>query len=234
LSLNLSKQGSAAMLAAFFLSTLAVSSSSRAENQPSASSQNNFDLVFSAKGEPRWMHFHANYVGKTGSHRLELWRDNQKEVRRRTDDNTDAYVTHSGLSEDWSMVILDHRKKMSAKLDRQTLMKMGTFTDWFDLSHGLIRPFGPHQVKSIEAPSDLAEKPIEACKWAQLSQKGAGTVRVCWSQKYHLPLMMTSEDKNQVVWKITDIETKAISKMVFKADLGGYNQHDTVKDLMDD
>ena len=192
-----------------------------------------FDQVFRAQGEPQQVHFVASYLSQSGPHRLEVWREGARRIRRMTDDTSDSYVTHVGHQEDWTMLILEHRRRVRLDLDRQTLIKLGTFTDWFDLAHGINRPFGPHRVSPVQPPSKLTTKAIEACEWFELSQSGRAA-QVCWSARLRLALLIVNEGASTPVWRIESVDTRPIDKAVFTVHGDGYLRTDAAKDIMED
>lgn len=198
-----------------------------------ASPSLNFDQVFVSRGQPRTIHFTATYITRSGEHHLELWRDGDRRVRRHTDESADSYVTHIGTDEDWQMVILDHRRKLSSTIDRQSLLKLGTVTDWFDLAHGLNRPFGTHQVARASAPPKLVDQPVGVCEWYSLSQNGRISL-ICWSQGLRIPLLIAGSEDSRAVWRIDKVDTRRIDPSVFQVSARGYMKNDASKDILDD
>lgn len=208
--------------------------STYAQNTPVESKLLEFDKVFTSRDEPARIHFIARYITSTGSHELEVWREAQKRLRRRTDNNSDAYVQKSKGPEDWSMVLYDHQKKIASQLSREALIKLGQFTDWFDLSHGLTRPFGQYQlnVSSKEWTEKVTAKSLSRCQWYDLQQNGQ-TSHVCWSADHHLPMLILGPNE-QVVWQITEVNTKAADPSVWKKPQQGYLFNNASKDILDD
>ena len=55
------------------------------------------------------------------------------------------------------MSILDMKKRIHTQIDRTNLYRIGNFTDWFDLAHGLKHPMGEYRVAKAEAPAGRPE-----------------------------------------------------------------------------
>ncbi len=219
------------LAATALLNVSAISAATPADAATSVAS--NFDQVFSATGEPSAVHYKAHYQLRGAEHELEVWRDGKTRVRRRTGVTSDAYITRVGTQEDWQMILLDHQRHAAAHLDRQSLMKLGNFTDWFDWSHGLIRPFGPHHVSAGKRPDALVGSAIEACDWYDLKVKET-TSHICWSPRVRLPLLIAPERATHPAWKIVSLDTRPIAASVFVVNDKGYQKTDAARDILDD
>lgn len=193
-----------------------------------------FDKVFNTQDEPAQLHFVARYVTASGPHELEVWRDAQKRLRRRTDNNSDAYVQKGKGPEDWSMTLYDHQKKIASQLSREALIKLGQFTDWFDLSHGLTRPFGEYQLSATSKAwiEKNTAKPLSNCQWFDLLQKGQ-TSHVCWSAKHHLPMLIAGPN-DQIIWQVAEVDNKPANLSVWQQPKQGYLHNNASKDILDD
>ena len=51
-----------------------------------------FDHVFSTRGEPAATHFEATYLAGGAEHHVEVWRDGERRIRRRTDDKAESFA----------------------------------------------------------------------------------------------------------------------------------------------
>ena len=67
----------------------------RTSDPVSASRHLQFEQVFGEVGEPKTLHFRADYVSGGAPHRLEVWRDGTKRLVRRTDDAIEIMPTAS-------------------------------------------------------------------------------------------------------------------------------------------
>lgn len=111
-----------------------------------------FANVFSTKGEPTTLHYDAVFEAKDGEHRLEVWRDGDRRLKRRTDESVETYVFRKAGDPEFRMSILDRKRRIHTVIDRTNLYRIGNFTDWFDLAHGLRHPKGEYKLAKAAAP----------------------------------------------------------------------------------
>lgn len=190
-----------------------------------------FDRVFSDQGEPNSLHYQGVYINQSGEHALEVWRDGQQRLKRRTDDNIETYITrHSGDAE-YKMWVLDLKKKINTRIDRTNLYRIGNFTDWFDLAHGLRHPKGEYHLASAAAPANVP-KAVEACKWFDLTQQ-EHTTHICWSEHSRLPLQIVAED-GRMVWQVKKLDRQALSSEIFVIHDAGFIRNDANQDIEPD
>ena len=171
-----------------------------------------FDHVFSTRGEPAATHFQATYVAGGTEHHVEVWRDGERRIRRRTDDKAESFATRKAGSPDYRLAVLD--------LDQ--------FTDWFDLGHGLRHPKGDYRLVPAATPHG-AEHPIGACTWVALVQ-GPQTTHVCWSALAKLPLLIQAAD-GRTVWRVTRVDHKPLPDKVFAIHDEGFIRNDANADI---
>jgi hypothetical protein len=198
-----------------------------------AVTDNNFDAVFSSEGEPPFLHYEARYQDERGLHQLIVWRVGEVRCRRQTDHVVDSYVEHGEEGEDWSMRIDDHVKKVRTTLNRETLMTLGTVLDWFDLSHGLNRPWGAHQVTTMIRPPSVDAAPVAACDWYTLTQ-GSETTEICWSPSLRLPVTMKRSSEHTPFWWLVSFDTAPIPLSVVSAPEVGYLLQDMIREVDED
>lgn len=189
----------------------------------------NFDQTFSDRGEPSSIHFEALYRAAGASHRLEVWRSGDAQLRRQTDGVIDTYVTHKPRDAEYRMVILDRQRKIATRIDRSNLYRIGNFTDWFDLAHGLRHPKTEYVLQRSAAPAG-AVKPVESCNWYQL-QSGSQTSEICWSRRVRLPLLIYTGNSTEPVWQISSASTTRSADSVFTIDATGFIENDANQDI---
>ncbi len=187
-----------------------------------------FEQAFTTKGEPVNAHFQAVFVSNGAEHRLEVWRDGERRIKRRTDDAADTYAFRSGDSPEFRLSLLDLKKKIHSEIDRSNLYRIGNFTDWFDLGHGLRHPKGRYRVLNAGAPEN-APKAIAPCKWADLEHEVQFT-HVCWSKKSGLPLLMLNRD-GKTIWRIVMLDHKLIPGGTFEIHDEGFIRNDANEDI---
>lgn len=187
-----------------------------------------FDRVFSTRGEPPATHFQATYLAGGLEHHVEVWRDGDRRIRRRTDDKAESFAIRTPGSPDYRLSVLDLGRKIRTDIDRANLYRIGQFTDWFDLGHGLRHPKGDYRLVPAATPHGPAHA-IGACEWVALVQ-GAQTTHVCWSATAKLPLLIQAAD-GRIVWRVTSVDHKAIAEQVFVIHDAGFVRNDANADI---
>ncbi|MVW58351.1 hypothetical protein GPY61_00240 [Massilia sp. NEAU-DD11] len=187
-----------------------------------------FDHVFSTRGEPAATHFEATYLAGGAEHHVEVWRDGERRIRRRTDDKAESFALRTPGSPDYRLSVLDLGKKIRTDIDRDNLYRIGQFTDWFDLGHGLHHPKGGYRLVPAASPHEAA-RAIGACEWVALVQ-GTQTTHVCWSTTAKLPLLIQAAD-GRTVWRVTHVDHKTIPDKVFAIQDAGFIRNDANADI---
>ncbi len=187
-----------------------------------------FDRVFSDKGEPGALHYNVTYLVGGLEHHMEVWRDGQRRLKRSTDGSIETYVLKSGDSDEFSMSVLDLKKRMSTQIDRNNLYRIGNFTEWFDLAHGLKHPKAAYLLAAIATPV-AAPKTVAHCDWYALSQDGR-TTTICWSNEARIPLAMLSGD-GRSSWLVTQVERVHAPAGTFEIHDSGFIHNDANQDI---
>ena len=190
-----------------------------------------FEQAFDATGEPTALHFQAAFRAHGGEHRLEVWRDGDRRVKRRTDETIETYAFHRPGDAEYELSVLDLRKRIHTRVDRTNLFRIGSFTEWFDLTHGLRHPRGPYRVVSARAPRGTPG-PVEACRWYDLTQADR-TTHVCWSVAERIPMLIVA-DGGETVWKVTRVDRGPIAPGTFEIHDEGFVRNDANEDIAGD
>lgn len=200
-----------------------------------------FDTVFNDIGEARHSHYLASYFlnqasqpgaqGAPVAHQVEVWRDADLRLKRRTDDSLETFVFKDAGQTEWRMVVLDLKRKIRTDIERTNLYRIGHFTNWFSLSHSLTRPVEKYQLIKISAPEG-SEKPLAACQWYGLTRSGVES-RICWSSKWRLPLLIMARD-GKVQWRVTAADAHAIAASTYAIDDQGFVRNDANEDIKSD
>lgn len=191
-----------------------------------------FETLFSAKGEPVSLYYKVTFAGREGAHTLQVWRDGQSRLRRRTDDAVDTYVVRDASDQHgYQMTVVDYKKRITTQIDRDNLIRLGHFSDWFDLAHGLRHPVGQYRLVETEAPPGIPA-PVEGCQWYDLQQGNDGH-RICWSGRDHLPLVIWSQQKG-VIWRVTEVDRRKIAADTFELHDAGFVRNDANADINND
>jgi hypothetical protein len=230
-----------AALVGFTLGLAGVSAAAGAATPKTAAGEPGlrFEQVFSDDGEPPALHYRADYGANHGAnhgaagapHRLEVWRDGGRRLVRRTDGVIETHVAHRPGDPDFQLVVLDLQRKIETRIARDDLYRIGNFTDWFDLAHGLRHPRAAYRLTVSAAPAH-APKPLQACNWYTLAQGGHST-RLCWSAAARLPLLML-DDSGQVLWQVTALDSKPAAAAVFEVHDIGFVHNDASQDISND
>ena len=187
-----------------------------------------FERVFDDAGEPAWLHYEVRYESGGKTHDLEVWREGQRRLRRRTDATIDTFVQRAERDGDFSMTVVDNGRRISTRIARANLYRLGNFTDWFDLAHGLKHPLASYRLARIEAPTGAAT-PIAACRWYSLEQSGRVTT-ICWSERDRLPLVIQGADPSHR-WRVTSLDRAPVAGRVFEVHDAGFVRNDANQDI---
>ena len=190
-----------------------------------------FDKTFNIRGEARQLNYRATYVVNGSAHQMEVWRDRDQRLKRRTDDKLETYLFKPPRQAEWQMVVLDLQRKMRTDIDRTNLYRIGHFTDWFSMSHALVRPTGTYSLTALSAAPNGA-KPLSACRWYALNQGGAVS-HICWSGELHLPLLITDVGGN-TLWRVTAASKRPLPATVFAVNDTGFVRNDANADIKTD
>jgi hypothetical protein len=190
-----------------------------------------FDKTFSTRGEARQLNYRATYVVNGSEHQMEVWRDRDQRLKRRTDDKLETYLLKPSRQAEWHMVVLDLQRKMRTDIDRTNLYRIGHFTDWFSMSHALVRPTGSYSLTELNT-TPVSEKPLSACRWYALNQGGAVS-HICWSAELHLPLLITGAG-GSTLWRVTAASKRPLPANVFAVHDAGFVRNDANADIKSD
>lgn len=187
-----------------------------------------FDHVFTAAKEPTELHMRVLFRGADGVHRMELWRDHDRRVKRVTDQAIVSLATHRAGEPGYQLTVLDLKKRIATQIDRTNLYRVGNFTDWFDLTHGLRHPKGKYSLTLGTAPAGMPASPAP-CDWYRLAQ-GERTTAICWDAKHRVPLLIASGDHHPI-WRVTEVDTKPVPAATYLLDIRGFTVNDANRDI---
>jgi len=190
-----------------------------------------FDDVFNDRGEPARLHFRASYNVGGQAHSLQAWREGSERLRRSADNAVENFVFQAPGDTEWRMTVLDLRRKIRSDVDRNSLQRLGQFTDWFSLSHGLARPVGAYSLAALQKGPVLPVKPITSCRWYRLEQAGRES-SICWSSALRLPLLIV-DAAGGVQWRVTQADT-SVPQGTFLINDVGFVKNDAGADIKGD
>jgi len=189
-----------------------------------------FDRTFESADQQRHSHYIANYRLQDGEHRVEVWREGDVRVRRRTDDAIETFLTRPADSVEWTMTILDLRRKVRTDVDRTHLLRVGHFTDWFAQAHSLTRPRGNYRLDAVGAADGVT--PIAACRWYRLTLADHAST-ICWSAAHGVPLVVIDQN-NDIVWRVSELSSGPPGPEVFTIEDAGFARNDANEDIRGD
>ncbi|MEP6790480.1 MAG: hypothetical protein ABI907_03860 [Ramlibacter sp.] len=190
-----------------------------------------FDRTFNSRADAGYLHYRATYTQAGQAHQVEVWRDRDLRLKRRTDDRVETLVTKPAGQAEWQMTVLDLKRKIRTDIARTNLMRIGHFTDWFSLSHSLARPSGPYQLSVATRPAGIAPA-LRPCKWYALKAQDVES-RVCWSAEAGLPLLIASSDGKEQ-WRISHVDKAAPAAQAFAINDKGFVRNNANEDIKTD
>ena len=98
-----------------------------------------------------FLHYQVLFASNGAVHRMELWRDRDRRIKRVTDQALVTYATRKAGDVGYTLKVLDLKRRISTLIDRTNLYRIGSFTDWYDLSHGLRHPKGAYRLVAAQA-----------------------------------------------------------------------------------
>ena len=188
-----------------------------------------FDKVFNDRGAPKQAHYAATYQLGPTEHRIEVWRDRELRLKRRTDDAIETVLAKRPGEVEWSMTVLDIKRRIRTDVDRTNLYRIGYFTDWFGLAHSLARPRGTYTLTTLPAAAVPRVVPLAACRWYALTQ-GSNTSKVCWSASQRIPLLIT-DSSDVVKWRVAAMDASPIASATFATNDRGFVRNDANRDI---
>ena len=209
---------------AFLLAGIMVAAGSQAADL-------DFDKTFQTTGEARQLHYRATYAVDGTAHQVEVWRDGDQRLKRRTDDKLETHVFKRAKQTEWQMVVLDLPRKIRTDIDRSNLYRIGHFTDWFSMSHALARPIGAYRLTALSAAPGN-EQALSACRWYAL-ERNSVLSHVCWSGQWRLPLLIT-DAAGKTQWKVTAASKHALPAAAFALNDAGFVHNDANADIQTD
>ncbi len=189
-----------------------------------------FESVFRAGAEPAALFYSATLESKDGAHTLQVWRDGQTRLRRKTDQAIDTYVARMAAdSLEYQMIVVDYRRRITTRINRNNLIRLGHISDWFDLAHGLRHPVGRYELALTRAPA-RSPAPLTPCRWYALTE-GQDTHHICWSARANLPMMIWSDRTDSVVWRVSEVDYGPIGDDTFVLHDAGFVRNDANADV---
>jgi len=184
-----------------FLLCIAQMASSYAEDTFS-----NWEASFPVTAAPARVYYRAHYIDRRGeSHELQVWRNGDRQVRRRTDAAIDLYADKDDAG-NLDYRIVDHSRNVLIHADRLALYRVGRFPNWLGLAHVLDTPIGGYTITALPQPPQSTQ--FGECKWIRLQVDQLKTPsNICWSQAWGIPLMIKGlpDGKEDIEFSIEEV-----------------------------
>ena len=178
-----------------------------------------FETAFPVAAAPRISHATIVYRGADGQHRLEMWRDGDIRLRRDTDGRLSTIAVHRAGDPAYRLDLFDHVRHIHSVVDRDSLYRVGRFTDWQDLAHGLRRPVGRYGVREVSG-GNLPAVSAARCRWCARATSAHRTL-ICWSAAEALPMLILGSDRRPV-WRVTALDHRPAPAGLFRPSAPGY------------
>ena len=169
----------------------------------------NWERNFPTRAAPENVYFKARYADARGRmHDLQVWRQGDLRLRRKTDEAINLYVEKNDDGE-YLYRLVDHARRLLIRVDRSSLYRMGTFSDWAGLAHVLNAPRGEYTVTGLGTGVQLLA--AGECTWMQLeiATPPGEASRICWSEAWGLPLEIRTRqgDKWALQFSIAEVRS---------------------------
>jgi hypothetical protein len=179
-----------------------------AASTPGAGGQVAWDEAFPTASAPPNVYFQARYRDARGErHRLQVWREADTRLRRKTDEVIDVSVERDPFGR-YVYRLADRGTNTVVAADRSILYRAGLFLDWRGLAHVLDVPRGSYQIARIAvAPQETAHGP---CIWFRLetTQPSPAVSDTCWSSRWGLPLIIRAPGAGEKAhFRIEEVRT---------------------------
>lgn len=202
-----------------------------AASTPSAGAEVAWDEAFPTASAPSNVYFQGRYRDARGEHhRLQVWREADARLRRKTDEAIDVAVERD-LSGRYVYRLADRGTGTVVAADRSILYRAGLFLDWRGLAHGLDVPRGPYRIAPIAVA--LKETAHGRCVWFRLetTQPSPSASDICWSSQWGLPLIIRAPGAGETdQFRIEEVRTFLPDASTFALSHEGLLRIDTGQD----
>jgi hypothetical protein len=148
-----------------------------------------WERVFSLAGAPALVHAQVHYLDSGGgSHSLELLRQGDRRVVRKTDGALELLAERNARGEvDYALA--DLRRARLIQVNRTSLHRIGVMSDFGSLAALVARPATAHVLTASLRP--VEKSTLGTCRWLHVdvtAPAGQPAREICWSDRWKLPL----------------------------------------------
>ncbi|ATB31390.1 hypothetical protein MEBOL_004852 [Melittangium boletus DSM 14713] len=133
-----------------------------------------------------------------GTHALELWREGDRRLRRRTDALLEVWVEDQGAAgaPAYAVTVVDQRSHTVRRVSVERSAKLGPAFTWWPLAHLLPLPGPRYTLRKLK--ESVLRVGGARCEWYLYIPDGQPEQRICWSREYAVALR--HEEKRGEGW----------------------------------
>lgn len=149
--------------------------------------------------------------GAGGAHGLELWREGEKRLRRRSDDVLEIAVEDVGPpgAPAYAFTVADLRDHTVRRLTPEQARRLGPVYTWWSLAHLLGLPAPRSTLQRAPEPG-LKVGPAR-CDWYRYVPEGLPEERICWSREFAVALRVERKQGSGWSARLTVESLKALA-----------------------
>jgi hypothetical protein len=147
-----------------------------------------WDRMFSLASAPAFVHAQAHYLdAKGGTHTLDLLRQGDRRLVRKTDHAIELFVERKAGGEQ-AYALADLARARLIQVSRTNLHRIGVLSDFASLAGLVARPATAHLLTASARP--LEKSRLGSCRWLHVeitAPPGQPAREICWSERWKLP-----------------------------------------------
>jgi len=183
---------------------------------PSKAGGLTWEKTFGPAGTKSDLHLEARTEDPAGgTHALELWREGDRRLRRRTDGLLEVWLEDQGAAgaPAYAVTVVDRRSRTVRRVPVERAAKLGPAFTWWPLAHLLPLPGPRYTLRKLPEPAKRVGG--ARCEGYLFIPDGQPEQRICWSREYAVALR--HEEKRGEGWW-TRLEVKAVKPLTGKAE----------------
>jgi hypothetical protein len=156
---------------------------------PSLAEGLSWDKAFGGRATKPDLHLVARSEDLAGgAHVLELWREGERRLRRRTDEALEVWSEDQGPAgaPAYALTVVDRRASTLRRLTVEGGVKLGPAFTWWPLAHLLPLPGPRYTLERL--PERGLRVGSARCDWYRFVPAGLPEERICWSREYAVAL----------------------------------------------
>ena len=145
-----------------------------------------WDKAFGGRATKPDLHLVAR--SEDGAQVLELWREGDRRLRRRTGETLEVWSEDQGPKGEpaYALTVVDRKERTLRRLTVEYSGKMGPAFTWWPLAHLLPLPGPRYTLERL--PERGLRVGSAKCDWYRFVPAGLPEERICWSREYAVAL----------------------------------------------